>query len=292
MSRRGWLLFLALSVIWGLPYLFIKVAVAELDPTVVVWGRVALAAILLLPLAAYRGMLPRLRDVWVWVVIFAAVEIAVPFWTLSWAETRLSSSLAALLVAGVPIVSAILARLLGLDDRMTGMRVVGLAVGIVGVACLVGLDVRGAQWLAVAAVGVTVVGYALGPIIIATRLAGAPDMAVIAAALALNAVWYTPLAWIARPTAPVTGNAWAAVAVLGIVCTALAFIIFFALVTEVGPTRMTVITYLNPAVALLLGVVVLGEPVTTGLLVGFPLVLLGSWLATRRAPALEDEPHP
>ena len=151
MSRRGWVLFLALSVIWGLPYLFIKIAVVDLSPSVVVWGRVALAALLLLPVAAYRGMLPALRPYVGWIVVFAAVEIAVPFWMLGWAETRISSSLAALLVAGVPIVAAVMATLLGLDDRLTGMRVVGLLIGVAGVGFLVGLDVRGAQWLAVAA---------------------------------------------------------------------------------------------------------------------------------------------
>lgn len=291
MTRRGWVLFWSLALIWGLPYLFIKVAVADLSPTVVVFGRVALGALLLLPVAAARGQLGALRPYLPWVLTFAVVEIAIPFWMLGWAETRISSSLAALLVAGVPIVSAVLARALGLDDRLTGMRVVGLGVGIVGVACLVGLDVRGGQWLAVAAVGLTVLGYACGPIIASTRLAGAPSLAVTAVALGFNGVWYAPFAWAQRPAAPVPAAAWVAVAVLGVLCTAVAFLVFFQLVAEVGPARMTVITYINPAVAVLLGVAVLGEPVTFGLLVGFPLVLLGSWLATRRAPALEDEPH-
>ena len=172
------------------------------------------------------------------------------------------------------------------------MRVVGLVIGIVGVGFLVGLDVKGGQWWAVAAVGLTVVGYALGPIIIATRLAAAPSLVVITAALGLNALWYAPVAWVQRPTQPVPAQAWWAIAILGVVCTALAFLIFFELVAEVGPSRMTVITYLNPAVAVLLGVVVLSEPITAGILIGFPLVLIGSWLATRRATPLEDEPHP
>ncbi len=292
MSRRGWVLFLALSVIWGLPYLFIKIAVEDLSPSVVVWGRVALAAAVLLPVAATRGLFPALRPVLGWVVIFAVIEIAVPFLMLGWAETRVSSSLAALLVAGVPIVAAVMARGLGIDDRLTGMRVVGLVIGIVGVGFLVGLDVRGGQWWAVAAVGLTVVGYALGPIIIATRLAEAPSLAVITVALGLNTLWYAPVAWVQRPTQPVPAQAWWAIAILGVVCTALAFLIFFQLVAEVGPSRMTVITYLNPAVAVLLGVVVLSEPITAGILIGFPLVLIGSWLATRRAAPLEDEPHP
>lgn len=112
---------MALAVIWGLPYLFIKIAVEDLNPSVVVWGRVALATAVLLPVALARRQLPALRPVLGWVVVFAAVEIAVPFLMLGWAETRISSSLAALLVAGVPTVAAVLARVLGIDDRLTGM---------------------------------------------------------------------------------------------------------------------------------------------------------------------------
>jgi len=173
--------------------------------------------------------------------------------------------------------------------------VIGLAIGISGVAVLVGLDVPGDQWWAVGAAAVTVLGYALGPIVISTKLAGAPPLAVISLALTGNAIIYAPLAWIQRPTGPVPAVAWWSIAVLGVVATAIAFLIFFALVAEVGPSRMTVITFLNPAVAVLLGVIVLSEPITWGLILGFPLVLLGSYLATRpdRNPAarVEDAPH-
>lgn len=295
MTRRGLTLFIALSIIWGTPYLFIRIAVEYVEPSVMVALRVALAALLLLPVALARGQFRGIRPYLPWIALFGLVEITGPFLMLGYAETQLTSSTTALLIAAVPIVAAILARWLGLDARLGGIRVVGLAVGISGVAVLVGLDVPGDQWWAVGAAAVTVVGYALGPIVISTKLADAPPLAVISLALAGNAVLYAPLAWMQRPTAPVPAVAWWSIAVLGVVATAIAFLMFFALVAEVGPSRMTVITFLNPAVAVLLGVIVLSEPITWGLVLGFPLVLLGSYLATRpdRNPAarVEDAPH-
>ncbi len=282
MSRRGWVLFIVLSVVWGIPYLFLKIAVDALAPPVVVFGRCALAAALLLPMAAARGALRPLLPRWRWVVLFALVEIAVPFAMLGYAEQRLSSSLTALLIAAVPLVGAVLVRALRLGDRIDRRRLGGLLVGIAGVATLVGIDVHGGDLISVAAAGLAVLGYAIGPLLASTVLADLPGVGLAAAALGLNALWYAPLAWITRPGAVVPASAWLAVAVLGVVCSAFAFIVFFALVAEVGPARTTVITYVNPAVAVLLGVVVLGEPVTLGIVAGFPLVLLGSWLATRR----------
>jgi drug/metabolite transporter (DMT)-like permease len=294
-SRKGWALFLALSVIWGTPYLFIRIAVEHVEPSVLVALRVGLAALLLLPIAAARGQFRGIRPYLPWIALFGVVEITGPFLMLGYAETALPSSTTALLIAGVPIVAAVLARSFGLDRRLGITRIAGLAIGISGVAVLVGLDIPGDQWWAVGAAGVTVVGYALGPIVISTRLGGAPPLAVISLALAMNALIYAPLAWIQRPTEAVPASAWWSIITLGILCTAIAFLIFFALVAEVGPSRMTVITFLNPAVAITLGVVLLAEPITWGLLIGFPLVLLGSYLATRPdrnpAAAIEDAPH-
>ncbi len=295
MSRKGWVLFLALSVIWGTPYLFIRIAVEHVEPSVLVALRVGMAALLLLPIAAARGQFRGIRRYLPWIALFGVVEITGPFLMLGYAETALPSSTTALLIAGVPIVAALLARSFGLDRRLGITRIAGLAIGISGVAVLVGLDIPGDQWWAVGAAGVTVVGYALGPIVISTRLADAPPLAVISLALAMNALIYAPLAWIQRPTEAVPASAWWSIITLGILCTAIAFLIFFALVAEVGPSRMTVITFLNPAVAITLGVVLLAEPITWGLLIGFPLVLLGSYLATRPdrnpAAAVEDAPH-
>ncbi len=290
MSRRGVILFLSLGVIWGLPYLLIKVSVEYLSPEVIIFLRVFLAAIIMLQIVIKRGYLRQLKGHWKWVFVFAIVEIAFPFGALTFAEIKLSSSMTGLLIAAVPIVSAIFAWRLGIDDRITGNRVLGLAVGIVGVAALVGLDVTGSELLSVALLAITVIGYALGPIIVSQKLSQAPALAAIAMAMVINSVIYAPLAFISRPTEPVPINVWLAVAILGAVCTALAFMLFFSLVAEVGPARTTVITYINPAVAVILGVLILSEPITLGLLIGFPLILIGSFLATRKGPAFESEP--
>lgn len=291
MSRRGWILFASLGLIWGLPYLLIKVGVEWLSTPMVVFARLAIAAVILLPIAVATRQVGQLRGHWRWVIAFALVEMTLTWWALTWAEERISSSLAGLFIATVPLVTALLARRLGLDDRLTGTRLVGLAVGFIGVGALVGLDVSGGDLLAIAALVVTVVGYSIGPIIVDRRLQGVPSLAVIAVSLTINALIYAPFAWITRPTEPVPAQAWWAVVLLGAVCTAAAFMIFFALIAEVGPSRTTLITYVNPAVAVLLGIVILDEPMTLGIAIGFPLVLLGSWLATRRAPAVESEPH-
>ena len=271
-----------MSVIWGLPYLLIKVAVTDLAPPVVVFSRVLLAAAVLLPIAIARGQLRQLRGHMRWVIAFAVIEMTIPWLLLTFAETRLTSSLTGLLIAAVPILAAILAVLLHLDDRLTGTRLLGLAIGLSGVGALVGLDAGTSNLLAVGALAICALGYAVGPIIVSEKLGDAPSLAVIAVSMTINVVIYAPAAWILRPTTPVPATAWWSVVALGLVCSALAFVLFFALISEVGPSRTTVITYLNPAVAVLLGVAVLGEPITPGILIGFPLVLLGSYLATRR----------
>jgi drug/metabolite transporter (DMT)-like permease len=285
------LLFASLGLIWGLPYLLIKVAVESVEPSFIVFVRVALGAAVLLPIVIVRRQWGLLRGHWPWVAAFALVEITFTFLALTWAEQRISSSLAALLIASVPIVGAILAWRFGLDTHWSTRRGVGLATGFLGVAALVGLDADGSSLLSVAAVGVTVLGYSLGPIIIEKRLHDIPSLPVIAAALVVNTLIYAPIAWATRPTAPVPATAWASMAVLGVLCTAVAFVFLFALIGEVGAPRAQVITYVNPAVAVVLGVMVLGEPITLGIAIGFPLVLLGSWLATRGGPAREAEPH-
>jgi len=290
-TRRGWFLFLFMGIIWGLPYMLIKVAVEDLPTPVVVFSRVALATAILLPIAIATGALKRLRGHWRWVAAFAVAEMTLPWWALTWAERYITSSMAGLFIATVPLVTALIARRMGLDDRLTGSRLAGMGIGLLGVVALVGLDVSGSSLLAVAVLLVTVVGYALGPIIIDKKLRDVPGLAVIAASLAINAVVYAPFAALTWPSEPVPPNAIWSVAILGSLCTAIAFLGFFALIKEVGPSRSTLITYINPAVAVILGILVLSEPLTLGLAIGFPLVLLGSWLATRRAPALESEPH-
>ena len=285
MSRRGWLLFVAMGVIWGVPYLLIKVAVSDLSPVTLVLVRTGLGALLLVPLAASRGSLRQLLPYWKWVLLYTAVEVALPWLFLSDAERRLSSSLTGLLVAAVPSVGALLGWLTRTDDRLGPRRLLGLALGFLGVAALVGLDVAVRDLGAVGEVGLVAVGYAAGPMIVARRLSGVSSLGVVAASLGLTALVYLPLGLTHLPPALPPVRVLVAVAILGAVCTALAFLLFFALISEVGPVRATVVTYLNPAVALALGVALLGEPFTFGAGVGFVLIVLGSFLATRRAPA-------
>ena len=292
MSRRGLVLFIALGLIWGIPYLLIKVAVEYVDPAFVVFARVALGALILIPIVLARRQLHLLRGHWPWVIVFALVELTFTLLALSWAEERISSSLAALLIAAVPIVGTVLANRFGLDAHITPRRLVGLAIGFLGVAMLVGLDISGSTALAIAALAITVLGYALGPIVIEKKLNDVPHLPVIAAALAINTVIYLPFGILQWPTQPVPVSAWLSLVVLGVVCTALAFVMLFMLIAEIGASRAQVITYINPAVAVVLGVLVLSEPVTLGIAIGFPLVLIGSWLGTRSGPALEAEPHP
>lgn len=290
MSTRGWLLFAAMSLIWGIPYLLIKVAVAELEPSTVVFGRTAIGAILLLPLALARSDFRALRPHWRLLVVYTFVEIVGPWLLLTHAEQRLSSSLSGLLVAGVPLVGAILAWATAHDDRPDASRVAGLLLGFLGVAFVVGFNVAAGDLVAVGEIGLVVLGYAAGAMLIA-RMREVPSLAVIAASLALAALVSLPLAVAQRPAAP-SFQAIGAVAILGVVCTGLAFVAFFALIREVGANRATVVAYVNPAVAVALGVSVLGEPFTASIAAGFALVALGSFVGTRASRTGRREPSP
>lgn len=289
MSRRGWWLFLALGVIWGIPYLLIRVAVMEMPPVFVAFARTLIGAALLLPIAASRGQLKPVLHHWKALLAFTLVEISGPWWLLGHAETRINSSTAGLLIATVPVLTAGMLALTG-RERLDTRRALGLAVGLGGVVALVGLDIDLSDGWAVGAALLAAVGYAIGPIIINRRLSGVPPLGVIAASLGLAALLYVPFAAAAWP-AHFGVQASAAVVTLGLVCTALAFLLFFALIAEAGPARATVITYFNLLVALLLGVLLLKEPLSPGMLVGSALVVLGSFLATTgRKRALAAEP--
>ena len=292
MTRRGALLFVAMCVIWGIPYLLIKVAVDEMSPAVLVLGRTAIGAALLLPIATARRELRPLLPYWRPILAFAAIEIALPWVLLGAAETTVSSSLTGLLVSAVPLVAVVIAAATGRGERFDVPKAVGLALGVLGVAAIVGINAEGVRVAPVAAIGVVAVCYAVGPAILERWLKGQPPVGVIATALAVTAIAYAPIAALDLPTEMPSSQALASVVTLAVVCTALAFVLFFELIAEVGPVRATVITYVNPAVAAVLGVAVLGESFTLGMGIGFVLVLAGSVLATRRgaAPAVELQP--
>jgi drug/metabolite transporter (DMT)-like permease len=284
MSRRGWLLFATMSIIWGTPYLLIRVAVRELSPATLVFARTLPAALLLIPLALRRGDLRPLLVHWRWIVAYTVVEIALPWLFLSEAEQHLTSSTAGLLIATVPLIAVVIYRLISPgSERITRRRLLGLIVGFAGVGALVGIDLHGTSLVAVAEIAVPAVGYSLGPLIVSRRLSDLPSVGVVSASVALTALVYAPVALTHLP-AHMSLEVLGAVAGLAFVCTALAFLLFFALIAEIGPARSTVITYVNPAVAVLLGVALLGEPFTAGIAVGFPLILVGSVLATGSRP--------
>jgi drug/metabolite transporter (DMT)-like permease len=297
LSRRGWLLFAAMGVIWGIPYLLIKVADGGVSVPVLVCTRVALGSALLLPAAVRGGHLGALKGHLRWLAAFTATEIVGPFALLSNAEKHLPSSTSGLLIAAVPIISALAAWLTGTGDRPTAVRWAGLAVGLGGVAVLAGPGAGRAGTLPVIEVLLTALGYSMGPLIANRKLASLPPVAVNAVCLGTAAVLYAPFAALTWPHQVPSLEVLGALAGLGVICTAAGFLVFFRLIAEVGPARATVITYVNPAVAVALGVLVLGEHLTAAIGASFVLILGGSVLATRpgsvpRPPQVREPPDP
>jgi drug/metabolite transporter (DMT)-like permease len=282
MSTRVWLAFLALGVIWGMPYFFIKLAVNEISPVWVAWGRLLCASLLLLPIAAWRGQLRGILRHWRVIVPFALVELVGPFYLIALGEQRVSSSLAGILLAGVPLVVVIVAPLMGVHEKVGARRLVGLFTGLLGVFALLGLDIGGDSrgWLGAGAILLAAVGYAVGPLIVQRHLAGVDSLAVVAASVAVGFIVLTIPAILTVPAAMPSAVALSSVAILGVVCTALALVLFVYVISRAGASRAAVVTYINPAVALILGVFILDESFGVGPAVGLLLILFGSWLAT------------
>ena len=286
MTRRGLILFASLGIIWGVPYLFIKIAIAELTPEFLVLARTALAAALLLPIAArHRAIRPVLRR-WKPLLAFTLFEIVLAWYFINAAEQTLPSSTVGLLLASIPLVAIVVAFVMGRRDRLTAINGVGVVLGMLGVAAIVGLDVGGSDLGAVAQLAIAVVGYAIGPAILARWMHDLPGVGVIAVALGLSAVAYLPIVALTGgwPTEVPSTMTIVSVVVLAVLCSAVAFLLMFALVAEVGPIRMSAITYVNPAVAVLAGALFLGEQITIWTLVGFVTILAGCALVTRPDP--------
>lgn len=287
MTARGWFLFSLMGVVWGIPYLMIKVAVDEVSPSAVVFVRCALGALLLLPFALRQpGLARNVRTHWKPMLAFAVIEIIGPWYTLTDAERHLSSSTAGLLIAGVPIVGVLLSRFFGAAESLGARRVTGLALGLGGVGVLTVPHLTGGDALSLAEVLVTVVGYATAPLIANRHLKDVPTLHLITPCLALAALVHAPAAVATRPAALPSAEALAALAALGLVCTAVAFVAFLELIKEAGPIRASVITYVNPAIAVAAGALFLDEPLTVTVLAAFALILTGSVLANaERKPA-------
>jgi drug/metabolite transporter (DMT)-like permease len=293
MSRRAWGAFAAVSVLWGVPYLFIKVADdGGMPPLLLAWSRVVLGAAVLLAVAGRAGTLPSLRGRGPWLAAFAVAEIAIPFPMIAVGEKHVASSTAAIVIATVPLIIAVLSLRFEPSERVTGARLVGLLVGLAGVAALVGVDLSGdgEELLGVGAVLIAACGYATGPLILKRHLADLDPIATMGACLAIAAAILTPFAAFDLPSAAPSGGAFASVAVLGLFCTALALVVMAVLIDEAGPARASIITYINPVIALALGIVFLDEGPGAGSLVGLALILVGSWLSTRAAARTDAPP--
>jgi len=282
------LLFAAVCVLWGIPYLLIKIAVAEVSVPVLVFARTALGALVLLPLAARPGAVGIVRAHWRPLLVFAVVEIIGPWALLSDAERVLDSSLTGLLIAAVPIIAVLAGRVAGDTERLGPLRWAGLGLGLGGVALLAAPHLDRGSGLAIGEVLLVAVGYAVGPIIAARRLGEVPNLLMTAACLSFAALVYLVPAVLTRPAVLPSPPVLLALGGLGLLCTAAAFVLFFELIGEVGPTRAVVITYVNPAVAVVAGVLVLGEPLTATVVGAFALILLGSVLATRQRRMRQD----
>jgi drug/metabolite transporter (DMT)-like permease len=291
MTRRAWLLFATVSLLWGVPYLFIKVAVAEVPPVTVVFVRVALAAALLAPVAARRGALRGLRRRLLPLAVLSLTEITVPFLLISMGEQRITSSLAGLLIAAMPLFVALLALRFDAAERVSGSRLLGLLLGLGGVAVLLGIDLAGdlEQVVGGAMVLLATLCYASSTLLVKRAFSDVPMLGVVTVATAISSLLLAPFALALTPARLPSLSVVLALVALGVLCTAAGLLSYFALIVEAGPSRASVITYMNPAVAVALGVAILDEPLTGGIVAGFVLIIAGSWLSTRPSPTRTPE---
>lgn len=292
MNWRAWVVFAALGVIWGLPYFFIKVAVQELSPFVVAWGRIFIAACILLPIAWHQGALRPLGAHKLAICAFAIVEFVVPFSAIAIGERWIDSSVTGILIASVPLTITLISRFFGVHERLGTARILGLLLGLCGVMALVGFGtisgLRG--WLGVGCMLLATLGYAIGPLIIQRHLSSLEAIGPLSASLLVASVLLLVPALLTRPEQLPGAATLSSVVALGVICTALAMLLMFYLVSHAGASRASVITYINPAVATLLGVWLLHERLGAGGFAAFALILLGSWLATRGV-ATHGESH-
>jgi len=283
MSARTWAAFAALGVIWGVPYFFIKLALQELSPFVIAWGRLTLAALIMLPLAWHRGALRGIGAHLGAIAAFAVVEFAVPFAAISIGERWIDSATTGILIASVPLTITVIARFFGLHEPLDRWRFAGLVAGLLGVVALLGLGSVSwpLGWAGVGCMLLATTGYAVGPLIIQRHLRGLDSLGPIALSLVIASLVLVIPAVATLPRITPSMTTLASVAVLGVLCTALAMLLMFHLVSHAGPARASVITYINPVVATLLGVWLLHERLGPGGIAALALILFGSWLATR-----------
>ncbi len=285
MSWRAGLAFAALSVIWGIPYLFIKIAVAEVSPIGVAWCDLALGAAALLPVAWRRGALQSTMRHKRAICALAVAQLALPSLLLALGERWIGSALTATMIAGVPLVVILLAPFFGVSERLGPRSLVGFVVGFAGVVLLLGFDtINGPHaWAGVSCIAVATVAYAASPLIIQRHLAGVDELGAVAASLGVATVILLPGVVLSVPATP-SLLVLISLVVLGVACTAVGLLLYFFLIRQAGVARASIVTYINPAVAVLLGVAFLHEPFHLNSILGLLLILVGSWVATQSAP--------
>jgi drug/metabolite transporter (DMT)-like permease len=290
MTWRAWATFAALCAIWGLPYFFIKLALQDFSPACVAWGRITLAAIVLVPIAWRRGSLQRaFAHKWA-VTAFAVAELVIPFSLIAMGEQWISSSLAGILIATVPLSVVVIAPLFGVKERLGALRIAGLTIGFCGVVAIVGLDTGHGPmlWAGVVCMMISVLGYAIGPLVVQRWLSDVDELGAVAASLVVASVLLLPFAALSAPDHVPSALSLTAVAALGILCTALALYLYFYLINTAGAARASVVAYINPAVAAVIGVLVLHEPFGVAAGVGLAMILFGSYLATGKSKSRLD----
>ena len=288
MSRRGWILFLLVGFLWGVPYLFIKVAVDPnngFTPAIVVCLRTAIGAAILIPWAIHQKTIgAALRGI-KYVAPYALLEMIGPWILIGTAEQKISSGLAGLLVASVPIWATIFASLKGDKTVWQRKRLFGIVIGFIGLISVVGIEsIKGsADPVAIAMVLLASVGYSYAVMFVQGGLPGVSGVAINSVAMAITALFYLPFAIAQWPSHEISMGAIRAIIGLGVLSTGAAFAIFFTLADIIGVARASLVTYLNTAFAVVLGVIILGEPLTIGIILGLPLVLVGSYFASRKS---------
>jgi drug/metabolite transporter (DMT)-like permease len=282
MTLRVWLAFLALCVIWGIPYFFIKKAVLEVSPLLVAWGRLTLGTLVLLPMVWWSGGLRNIGKHFGWLVLFALVELVIPFYLIALGEKSISSSLAGIILSAVPLTVLLIGPLLGVHEKIGPRRLIGLLVGLLGVVALLGIDSLHTrqEWLGAGCILVSTIGYACGPLIIQRHLAEAHPLGIVAASTAVGSLVLLIPVLLTAPSVFPSITTITSVAILGVVCTALGLVLFVYVISHAGASRAAVVTYVNPAVAVLLGVWILDEHFGLGAGIGLVLILLGCWMAT------------
>jgi drug/metabolite transporter (DMT)-like permease len=290
MSRRNLILFILAGFLWGIPYLFIRVAVDSdngFSPALVVFGRVFIGALILIPISIYDKSFFTAIKGWKYIAVYALFEMVGPWILIGTAEQKISSGLAGLLVSAVPIFSTLIASWHGDKTVWQPRRLIGIVIGFLGVFLLVGIEsfTGSSDPLSILMTLAAALGYAFAVIYITRKMPGVSGVAINGIAMAMTAVFYSPALIFLWPERAVSANAVYSLIALGVFSTGIAFAVFFTVMAEIGPTRASLVTYMNTAFAVVLGVIILNEPLTVGILVGLPLVLIGSYLASRKSNA-------